>query len=86
MANTKSSRKRILINRLRNKSNVSKKSKLKTFIKKVKLAIKNKNKVLAKKYYFITQSLLDKYSCKNIIHKNKSSRYKSILLKLINNL
>ncbi len=86
MANTKSSKKRILINKLRNRFNTSKKSKLKTYIKKVKLAIKNKDKILAKKYYLIVQSFLDKYSCKNIIHFNKSSRYKSIILKLINNL
>ncbi len=86
MANTKSSKKRILINKLRNKLNTSKKSKLKTYIKKTKLAIKDKDQKLAIKYYCITQSLLDKYSTKNIIHINKSSRYKSFLLKLINNL
>ncbi len=86
MANTKSSKKRIIINKLRNKKNVSKKSKLKTYIKKTKLAIKNRDKKLALHYYCSTQSLLDKYSCKNIIHVNKSSRYKSILSKLINSL
>ncbi len=86
MANIKSSKKRILINRLRNKINNSKKSIIKTYIKKIKVAIKNKDKNLAKKYYFFTQSLLDKYSSQKVIHINKSSRYKSTISKLINNL
>ncbi len=86
MANTKSSKKRVIINQLRNKINTSKKSKLKTYIKKTKLAVKNKDQKLAIQYYCITQSLLDKYASKNIIHINKSSRYKALLSKLINNL
>ncbi len=84
MANTKSAKKRILINKLRNKNNISNKSMLKTYIKKFKLYIKNKNKNIAFKYYIIIQSLLDKFVFKRIIHLNKSSRYKSNLSKLIN--
>ncbi len=84
MANNKSSKKRILINKLRNKNNISKKSMLKTYIKKFKLSIKNKNKKLVVIYYILIQSLLDKFSSKKIIHFNKSSRYKSNLSKLMN--
>ncbi len=84
MANKKSSKKRILINRLRNKMNRSKKSILKTYIKKLKLAVFLKKKKTALQYFCILQSMLDKYSNKNIIHVNKSSRYKSNLFKLIN--
>ncbi len=86
MANLKSSKKRILINKLKNKINISKKSMIKTYIKKIKFLIKNKDKISAKKYYILIQSLLDKYSLKKIIHFNKCSRYKSTISKLINNL
>ncbi len=84
MANKKSSKKRILISKIRNKRNMIKKSILKTYIKKVKKYIKENNKQLAIKEYKIFQSFLDKFSCKKIIHKNKSSRYKSKFIKLIN--
>ncbi len=86
MVNIKSSKKRILINKFRNKINKIKKSKLKTYIKKVKFFINKKDKKLALKNFFILQSLLDRYSVKNVIHVNKSSRYKSRLLKSINNI
>ncbi len=82
----KSSIKRLYINKLRNKINSNKKSMLKTYIKKVKLNIKNKNKELALKNFLILQSILDKLSFKKIIHFNKCSRYKSKIYKLINNL
>ncbi len=84
MANNKSSKKRILINKLRNRNNISKKSMLKTYIKKFKLSIKNKNKKSVIIYYTLIQSLLDKLSSKKVIHFNKSSRYKSSLSKLMN--
>ncbi len=86
MVNTKSAKKRIFINKKRNEFNISKKSCIKTYIKKVKFAIKIKDKKLAISFFIILQSLLDRYSLKRVIHKNKSSRYKSRLCKLINNI
>ncbi len=85
-ANIKSSKKRILINKFRNKINKSKKSIIKTYIKKVKFYINNKNKIKAINFYYILQSILDKFSCKGYINLNKASRYKSNLFKLINKL
>ncbi len=87
MANKKSSKKRILISICRNKINTRKKSIIKTFIKKIRIAVKTQNnKQLALKYFTVLQSFLDRFSLKSkrVIHKNKSSRYKSNLMKLIN--
>lgn len=86
MSNTKSFIKRLKINKFRNKRNCSKKSMLKTYIKKVKFEILNKNKKSAFSKFKILQSILDKLVSKNILHINKSSRYKSRLYKKINNL
>ncbi len=86
MSNIKSSKKRILLNKYRKFINNSNKSMLKTYINKLKLLIKKKNKKSSLLIYYKVQSILDKLSVKKIIHFNKSSRYKSKLLKLINNI
>ena len=62
------------------------KSKVKTAIKKVEKAI-NKGKVEeAKKLFLEAMSELDKAANKKIIHKNNTSRKKSILNKKLNQL
>ncbi len=86
IANIKSSKKRILINILRNKINNRKKSIIKTYIKKLKRYIKIKNKKKSIYIYCCLQSILDKFSCKNFINLKKASRYKSNYIKLINKL
>ncbi|QJC33160.1 30S ribosomal protein S20 [Enterobacteriaceae endosymbiont of Donacia clavipes] len=85
MANTRSSKKRILKSEQKRKYNVNYRSMLRTFIKKVNSAIFNKNIKLSKKMFKITQSILDRQVQKGLIHKNKASRYKSKLYnKIIN--
>ncbi|BFI91077.1 30S ribosomal protein S20 [Enterobacterales bacterium endosymbiont of Anomoneura mori] len=84
MANNKSSIKRIIQSKKKKKHNSCYKSMIKTFIKKNFLIINNKNITLAKNFYIKTQKILDRQSLKNIIHKNKASRYKSIISKKIN--
>ncbi len=86
MVNKKSSKKRILVNKKRNKINNIKKSIIKTYIKKFKFYIEKKNKNKSIKIYRILQSKLDKFSCKGFIHINKTSRYKSNLFKLFKKL
>ncbi|WMC18809.1 MAG: 30S ribosomal protein S20 [Enterobacteriaceae bacterium PSpicST2] len=86
MTNTKSSKKRNRQSKKKYKYNLSYKSMLKTFIKKTLLAISSNNKENAKKIYIKTQKILDRQVSKKIIHKNKSSRYKSILSIKINNM
>ncbi len=81
----KSYKKNILLNKIRKKRNKIKKSIFKTYIKNIKKYIKyNKKKSII--YYKKFQSLLDKYTLKNIISKNKSNRFKSKYFKLINKL
>ncbi len=77
-------KKRKDVSKYKNKINKSKKSMIKTYIKKVKFYILKKKKDKALFYFRILQSNLDKLYIKKIIHLNKCSRYKSNLLKLIN--
>ena len=77
MANIKSAKKRILQNEKNRQHNASRKSKLRTFMKKVISAIANKNKEEAKKNFDIFQTLADRYATKGLIHKNKAARHKS---------
>lgn len=83
MANIKSSKKRSIQSIKNKKNNFSKKSKIKTLIKKVNTAIHSKKKKNAEKIFKETQKIIDRYSNKGLIHKNKAARHKSILIKKI---
>ena len=77
MAHTKSSKKRIVIgerNRLRNQAV---KSRVKTFIKKVLVAVDSKNIDDAKAALSVAYKELDKAVSKGILKKNTVSRTKS---------
>ena len=79
MAHTKSSKKRIVIgerNRLRNQAV---KSRVKTFIKKVLVAVDSKNIDDAKSALSVAYKELDKAVSKGILKKNTVSRTKSRL-------
>ena len=79
MAHTKSSKKRIVIgerNRLRNQAV---KSRVKTFIKKVLVAVDSKNIDAAKAALSVAYKELDKAVSKGILKKNTVSRTKSRL-------
>ncbi|WP_343190043.1 30S ribosomal protein S20 [Buchnera aphidicola (Astegopteryx bambusae)] len=83
MANIKSSKKDKKKSYKRRQHNISKKSKIKTFLKKVLFYVQKKdlkNCVLSFKNF---QSVVDKCSLKKIIHKNKASNYKHNLIKKI---
>ncbi|ADV33524.1 30S ribosomal protein S20 [Candidatus Blochmanniella vafra str. BVAF] len=86
MANIKSSKKSIKKSKNRRTNNISKKSMLRTFIKKVKKAINNKNKALAINQFIIMQKCIDRQSTKGLIHRNKAARYKSKIFKQIKTL
>ncbi|QCI16413.1 30S ribosomal protein S20 [Buchnera aphidicola (Aphis craccivora)] len=79
MANIKSSKKDSIASEQRRKNNMSQRSKIRTFIKKVRLAIFSGDKKKAENAFKTMQSVIDKYSTKGLIHKNKASRHKSIL-------
>ncbi|QCI18712.1 30S ribosomal protein S20 [Buchnera aphidicola] len=86
MANIKSSKKDSIVSEQRRKKNTSQRSKVRTFIKKVRLAIVSKDKSKAEDAFKSMQPIIDKYATKGLIHKNKAARHKSILLSQIKKL
>ena len=76
MANIKSAKKRIKVIRKKTAENASKKSELKTYIKKFRA---NPSAELLSK----VTSLLDKAAQDSIIHANKANRIKAQLSKLL---
>lgn len=86
MANTSQSRKRARQTDSRRLHNRSIRATLRTYVKKVLHAIRDKNKEGALAAYTHLMPLLDRNARKNLIHKNKASRYKSRLIKHIRSL
>ncbi|WMY95331.1 MAG: 30S ribosomal protein S20 [Arsenophonus sp.] len=80
MANIKSAKKRAIQTEKRRKHNSSRRSAMRTFIKKVYLAISLGDKEEAKKAFNKMQSIVDSYASKGLIHKNKAARHKSNLI------
>ena len=74
MANIKSAKKRIMVNRTKAARNKSIKSATKTAIKKVYAAIEAKDKEAAKAALLAATSTIDKAATKGIYHKNNASR------------
>ena len=74
MANIKSAKKRILVNRTKAARNKSIKSATKTASKKVYAAIDAKDKEAAKAALLAATSTIDKATSKGIYHKNNASR------------
>lgn len=84
MANIKSAKKRILVNRTKAARNKSIKSATKTAIKKVYAAIESKDKEAAKAALLSATSTIDKAATKGIYHKNNASRKVSRLSLAVN--
>ncbi|MFC1595680.1 30S ribosomal protein S20 [Candidatus Margulisiibacteriota bacterium] len=80
MANTKSSKQRILTNIRDNQKNVSVRSKIKTHLKKVDEAIKLKDENL-KSVISQTVKVIDTAASRGVIKKTTASRKKSRLMK-----
>jgi small subunit ribosomal protein S20 len=66
--------------------NVSRRSMIRNFIKKVYAAIDVKNVEAAKNIFGRLVPFLDRYATKGLIHKNKAARHKSNLKLKINKL
>jgi len=86
LANIKSAKKRILVNRTRAARNKAVKSAVKTSIKKVDVAIAEGNKDAANVALLETISIIDKATSKGVYHKNTSSRKVSRLSKAVNSI
>jgi len=84
LANIKSAKKRILVTEIRTAKNKAIKSKVKTYIKKVELAIAKEDKAAAQAA--LTQAIgeINKAASKGIYHKNTASRKVSRLTKAVN--
>ncbi len=85
MANIKSAKKRIEIAKYRTELNKSKKTEIKSYIKKFDHAIENENIDEAKELIKVIDKKLKQATHLNIFHKNASSRQLSNLTKKLNN-
>lgn len=74
MANIKSAKKRILVIDKKTALNKSKKSEIKTYIKKFETAVNSGDIEKAKDYLKEIESKLDRAAAKNTIHKKAAAR------------
>ena len=79
MANIKSAKKRARQAEKRRRHNAGLRSMVRTYIKKVVLAIEAGNKENAQQAYQEAVPVIDRMVTKGIIHKNKAARHKSRL-------
>ena len=84
LANIKSAKKRILVNKTKADRNKAIKSGVKTAIKKVYAAIDSNDKSAAAAALLEATSVIDKATVKGAYHKNCSSRKVSRLSKAVN--
>lgn len=84
MANIKSAKKRAIQSEKRRKHNASRRSMVRTFIKKVDAAIAAGDKEAAQNAFSVMQPLVDRQAAKGLFHKNKTARHKSNLTARIN--
>ena len=84
MANIKSAKKRILIERERNVQNNSVKSEIKTYVKKFKTQL-NEDVAVAEETYKTLAAKLDSAARENVIHQNSANRKKAHFAKLLDN-
>ncbi|MBE8613525.1 30S ribosomal protein S20 [Morganella morganii] len=79
MANIKSAKKRAIQSEKRRQHNASRRSMVRTFIKKVYAAIAAGDKEAAQNAFNNMQPLVDRHAAKGLIHKNKAARHKANL-------
>ena len=74
MANIKSAKKRILTTARQSEVNRTRRSRIRTFIKKIDLAIDDNNKKAADEAFKVAQPEIMRGVAKGILHKNVASR------------
>lgn len=84
MANIKSAKKRILVNRTKAERNKAIKSGVKTSVKKVLAAIDANDKAAAQQALIAATATIDKAATKGVYHKNTASRKVSRLAQAVN--
>lgn len=84
MANIKSAKKRILVNRTKADRNKAIKSGVKTAAKKVVAAIEANDAAAAKEALVVATAVIDKAAKKGVYHKNTAARKVSRLAQAVN--
>ena len=79
MANIKSAKKRAKQTVVRNARNAAQRSMLRTAVKKVLKALDANDAAAAQAAFVVAQPILDRFSSRGLIHKNKAARHKSRL-------
>ncbi|MCD9031574.1 30S ribosomal protein S20 [Luteimonas sp. Y-2-2-4F] len=79
MANIKSAKKRAKQTVVRNQRNSSQRSMLRTYVKKVIKALDANDPAAAQEAFNAAQPILDRFSARGLIHRNKAARHKSRL-------
>ncbi|TKB50188.1 30S ribosomal protein S20 [Ferrimonas aestuarii] len=77
MANIKSAKKRAIQSEKRRQHNASRRSMLRTYLKKTVAAIAAGDKAAATEAFNNVMPILDRMATKGLIHKNKAARHKS---------
>ena len=79
MANIKSAKKRAKQTVVRTARNSAQRSQLRTAVKKVLKALESNDATGAQEAFNVAQPILDRFSSRGLIHKNKAARHKSRL-------
>lgn len=77
MANNKSAKKRAIQSEKRRQHNASRRSMMRTYMKKTVAAIAAGDKEVATAAFDVVTPILDRMATKGLIHKNKAARHKS---------
>jgi len=84
LANIKSAKKRVITSEKARRHNASRRSMMRTYMKRVVAAIEAGQKETAQEAFTALVPVLDRYATKGLIHKNKAARHKSRLNAKIN--
>ncbi|EGN74688.1 ribosomal protein S20 [Idiomarina sp. A28L] len=79
MANIKSAKKRAVTSENNRRHNASRRSMMRTYLKKVQAAIAAGDQAQAQQTFAALVPVMDRYAAKGLIHKNKAARHKSRL-------
>ena len=86
LANTKQAKKRVRQAEKHRQHNTGYRSMMRTYIKRVVVAIENGKAIEADEAYRVASPIIDRMADKGFIHKNKAARHKSRLLARIRKL
>jgi len=86
MANIKSSAKRAALSEVANERNKAARSLMKTNLKKFETAVAEGDRETAESAFLVATKTVDRAASKNLIHRNKAARRKSIMMRKLNSM